>query len=102
MAGELEEWHPSDILMPDPLAYRQTYERLLGLVNGLLVAYLIRRVTGDQWPRALTGFPDWREGKFFSMSVRLSPATPDTEVDEKPKADSSMDYNPFSQKQDFQ
>ncbi len=72
LAGELEEWHPSDILMPDPIAYRATWDKLLGLVNGLLVAYLRRKVTGSVWDRVVSGFPDWREGKHFSMSVHIT------------------------------
>lgn len=71
LAGELQEWHPTNILMPDAMAYRTTWERLLGLVNGLLVAYLIRKTTGAQWDRALKGFPDWREGQMFSMTMTI-------------------------------
>ena len=74
LAGELQEWHPAEILMPDAMAYRSTWEKMLGLINGLLVAYLVRRATGSQWERALTGFPDWKEGKMFSVSMKIGGA----------------------------
>ncbi len=71
MAGELEEWHTPDILLPNSLEYREVHGRFLALVNGLLVAWLIRRVTGKPWERAMHDFPDWREGRHFSVSVQL-------------------------------
>lgn len=69
--GELEEWHPTDILMPNAMVYGSTWEKMLGLVNGLLIAYLVRKTTGKQWERARSGFPDWKEGKLFSVSMTI-------------------------------
>ena len=71
VAGELEQWRTADILMPASVELRDTYGRFLALVNGLLVAWLVRRVLGNQWSRASGDFPDWREAQHFSVSARL-------------------------------
>jgi len=69
--GELSEWHSYNVLMPDSIELREVHGKFMALVNGLLVAWLYRNVTGERWPRATGAFPAWREHKHFSMSVTL-------------------------------
>jgi hypothetical protein len=69
LAGELHQWHPAEFLMPDPMAYRTTYERLTGLVNGLLIA-----VSHSQDDRKLNGSalsPDFLTGREARYSLCL-------------------------------
>ena len=45
-------------------------QRMRAIVNALLVAWLVGRVTGEPWPRALRQMPKWRDPQLFSVTFR--------------------------------
>jgi hypothetical protein len=70
VAGEFEPWSQHDILMPARIEAGETFRRLHALVNGLLVAWLMKK-TGDPWARANAAPPRDRHPKHFSVSVQV-------------------------------
>lgn len=76
--GELELWRGSDILQPPHQALSQVWRTVHAIVNALLVAWLVRRVTGTPWVRASRPIPAWQPPQMFAIRVRLGgPESPD-------------------------
>jgi hypothetical protein len=71
VGGELEPWRTSHILEPARHTLHLLTARINAVVNALLIAWLVRRVTGAPWPRASEAAPEWREPQAFSVSVQL-------------------------------
>lgn len=70
-AGEFEQGHRMDFLMPTRIEFGEQLSDLKALVNGLMVAWLIRRVTGDVWPRALQPLPARKPREYRSVSFHI-------------------------------
>ncbi len=71
VAGELERGYPVDTLMPERLEKSTQLDSLRALVNGLLVAWLVRKVTGEPWPRSLQPAPSPRPSQFYQVNVPI-------------------------------